>query len=246
MRFSTATALAGVFAVATTSMAVAQNGVITTPINNWSYLRHSSTATEGFLRGQATVIQAAGEASYLNSIAAVNYQEAARRRIENHNLYVQKYFENREANYQFREKYASAPPTKEQWARITDASLPDRLTAEQYDPATGRLVWPHILRGDEYAAFRNRIDELIANRTPDNSGDGSPSQRELSELISGMKILLKNNIDTVTTSQYGSAKWFLLSLEYEAQLPLQAVPVSATTDVSGSEPEPAVDPGTVN
>ncbi len=212
--------------VAASSIANAQQAV-TTPINNWSYQRHASTATEGFLRGHAAVVQAAGQARYLNSVAAVNYQEAARRRIENSNLYVKTYFENKEINRQYREKYAPVPPTKEQWARITAAALPDRLTAEQFDPTTGALIWPHILRTDEYKAFRTRIDELVSNRTPENSGDGSPSQRELAELIDGMKLLLKSNVGTVSTSQYGAAKWFLMSLDYEAQLPMNGIPVAA-------------------
>lgn len=205
------------------SVTLAQTAV-TTPINNWSYQRHSSTATEGFLRGTATVIQATGQKNYLDSIANVNHQEAQRRRIENSNLYVKTYFENKEINRQYRAKYASAPPTKERWARITAAALPDRLTESQYDPTTGKLVWPHILRDEEYTAFRNRIDELFASRSPDSSGDGSPSQREIANLIDGMKMLLKTNIETVSLSQYGNAKMFLLSLDYEAQLPLDNAP----------------------
>lgn len=210
-----------------TSSLTAQNSAVTTPINNWSYQRHASTATEGFLRGNAAVMQAVGQSNYLHSIAAVNYQEARRRAIENNNFYVKSYFENKEINRQYRKKYAAVPPTKEQWARITEAALPDRLTAEQFDPTTGALVWPHILRTDEYKAFRTRIDELIANRTPESSGDGSPSQRELAELIDGMKLLLKANISTVSTSQYGAAKWFLMSLDYEFQLPMSGIPVAA-------------------
>lgn len=218
--------------VASTSIASAQNDLPTPVINNWSYVGHSSTFEEGFLRGTAATIQAVGQASYLNSVAAINIQEANRRRIENQNLYVRKVLENRELNAQYRARYASVAPTKEEWQRVTEAALPDRLTAEQYDPATGRLVWPHILRTEEYKPFRERIDQLFGSRTPDNSGNGSPSQRELASLIDGMKILLKNNIDNVSSSQYAATKWFLLSLDYEAQLPLQSIPV--VTDVGAN------------
>lgn len=230
MRLTTASPLGIVFSLVVTCSAWAQQDIGVAPIYNWSYVGHSSTAGEGYLRGAASVIQSAGQANYLNSVAAVNFQEANRRRIENHHVYVRNYFENKEINRQYRLKYASSPPTKEQWAEVTQAALPDRLTPEQYDAATGKLVWPHILRTDEYAAFRERIDELFASRTPDNSGDGSPSQRELATLIDGMALLLKSNIDSVTASQYGAAKWFLRSLDYEAQLPLQAktLPVSDT------------------
>lgn len=215
--------LALTFAVLTTSVALAQSGgdpVAQVPINNWSYQRHASTAGEGYLRGSAAVIQAAGQQTYLNSLAYVNFHEGNRRRIENGSLYVRRYLENKELIRQYREKYAPVPPTKEQWARITEASLPPRLTAEQFDSATGNLVWPHILRDAQYTAYRERIDQMMATRTPDNSGDGSQSQRQLTQLIDGMLLLLKDNVKNVSTSQYGSAKTFLLSLDYEIMMPL--------------------------
>lgn len=211
------------FCVSTSTFAQGQAGqgqVVTTPINNWSYQHHASTATEGVLNGQARVVQAVGQATYLNSIAAVNQQEAYRRWIENRKLYVKTYYENKEINREYREKYSSKPPTKERWARITASALPDRLSGEQYDAVTGRLVWPHVLRTDEYKAIRDRIDELLVTRTPENSGDGSPFQREIASLVGGMKMLLKDNIDTLSTSQYGNAKGFLESLAYEAELPM--------------------------
>lgn len=204
------------------SWAQAQDGALAVPINNWSYYRHASTFEEGFLRGSAAVITAAGQKNYLDSVAYVNQQEAVRRRIENGGLYVRTYLENKELNRQYRERYKPVPPTKEQWDRITAAALPDRLSSEQFDPTTGQVVWPHILRMEEYTVLRERIDALMAVRTPDNSGDGSPVQRELAQLIDGMKHLLKANIDKVSASQYAAAKWFLISLDYEAQQPLTA------------------------
>ncbi|MCC7334295.1 MAG: hypothetical protein IT422_04340 [Pirellulaceae bacterium] len=216
------------------SLAFAQGGAVTAPpIVNWSYVGHSSTAGEGYLRGSAAVIQSAGQANYLNSIAAVNYQEATRKLIENHDLYVRNAIQSREMVHEFRERYRPSAPTPEEWQRVTEASLPDRLTSDQFDPITGKLIWPHILRTEEYRAFRERVDAIVSNRTPDNSGNGSPSQRELASLIDGMKMLLKSNINTVTLSQYASAKWFLKSVDYEAQFPLQSLP--ATTDVGASE-----------
>ena len=203
------------------------NSVATAPIYNWSYYRHASTPTEGYLRGQASIISSVGQTNYTNSLAAVNFQEAYRRQLENSRLYVQTFFERRELARQYYEKYNPIPPTKEQWARITEASLPDRLTKDQYDPVTGRLVWPHILRTEEYAALRNRVDELMASRSPENSGDGSPSHKELSQLVDALKRLLKDNIDEVTPQQYANAKWFLLSLGYEAELPATGKPAPA-------------------
>ncbi len=221
--------LATLFSLCCGGWALAQGGPVTgpvaPPIVNWSYVGHSSTLQEGYLRGAAAAIQSAGQANYLNSIAAVNLQEAQRQALENQSTYVRNTLQNRELIQQYRERYRPRAPTAEEWKRVTEASLPERLAPDQLDPVTGELVWPHILRTDEYRPFRERIDVLFSNRTPDNSGDGSPAQRELASLIDAMKMLLKSNIKTVTLSQYSGAKWFLKSLDYEAQLPLQGLPV---------------------
>lgn len=213
------------------SLASAQD-TVTTPIQNWSYQRHSSTATEGYLRGAASVVQATGQKNYLDSIALVNFREAQRRAIENNKLYVQSYLDNKEAIRQYRKRYAAVPPTMEAWAAVVENSMPDRMTPEQYNPDTGRLTWPHILRTDEYAAMRDRIDILLLERTPENSGDGSPSQRELATLIDGMKYILRTNLNTVTSSQYVAARSFLESFDYEMKFPMPDI--AAASRATGS------------
>lgn len=197
-----------------------QPPVAIAPINNWNYQDHASTLEQGYLQGVASVYQGAGQAAYMNSLAAVNFQEAYRRQLENNRLYVQVFLERREMVRQYLDKYGNHPPTREQLERVAKNALPDRLTADEYDPSTGKLVWPHILRDDAYTPFRTRIDELMASRTPESSGDGSPWQRELHQLIDGMIRLLKQNIETMTVQQYARAKWFLVSLDYEGTLPL--------------------------
>jgi hypothetical protein len=204
------------------------------PIHNWTYYRHSSTAEEGILRGQAAAVEAMGQANYANSLAAVNYADAYRRQLENSRLYVQTALENRERILSFRERYSPTPLSREVWEQLSQKGLPARLTPDQFD--NGQLVWPHILRMDQYTPLRERIDTLVAMRDPDNSGDGSPMQRELHSLVEAMKMLLKDNIDTVTPSQYGHAKSFLTSLNYEMRHPLHAqVPVQEPAAVG--EPE---------
>lgn len=244
IRFLASAALA--LTAAASSASAQNNGVALAPITNWSYGHHSSTFEEGYMQGAASVLQASGQANYANSLAAVNFQEAYRRQLENSRLYVQVFLERREMVRQYLDRYGDHPPTKEQLERIAKNALPDRLTADEYDLSTGKLVWPHILRDDAYAPFRKKIDELMASRTPENSGDGSPWQRELHQLIDGMKRVLKQNIDTVTAQQYARSKWFLVSLDYEGTLPLsqaKAQPVvageQAAAPAPGNAPEPA-------
>lgn len=206
---------------------------VVTPINNWSYQHHASTAAEGFLNGEARVIEAIGQANYLNSVAAVNFQEAQGKWIDNRKKYVTTYYENKVYSKEMRDRYAKKPPTKEVWDKIVANSLPDQLTPQEYDRGTGKVTWPHILRTNEYDAFRNRIDELMSKRSAENDGDGSPFQREIASLVDAMKMLLKNNINTVTDSQYADAKAFLRSLDYEVKL-MRSSPAASDPSTSAS------------
>lgn len=207
---------------------------ITTPINNWTYQNHASTIGEGYLNGQARMIQAAGQTNYLNSIAAVNYQEARSKWIDNNKKLVTTYYETRIYNKEIKDRYARRTPTREQWDKIISSALPEALTNNQYDRTSGKLTWPHILRTAEYDAFRNRIDELILARSAENDGDGSPFQREVSSLIDAMKMLLRSNMYSVTDNQYADARAYLTSLDYEVKQNRNTVPV--TTDPATTAP----------
>lgn len=226
-------AFAAIVACANTCIVHAQPA-ITAPINNWSYQHHSSTPTEGYLRGAASVVQAAGQKNYMDSMAILNLQESKRRAIENSKLYVKTFIENRDALRDYRKRYAPVPPTKEEWDHIVAISLPDRLTSGQYDPQTGKVVWPHILRMDEYTAVRTRIDQLLKQRSPADSGDGSPTQRELAAMIDVLQLLLKGNVHTLTVGQYGSAQAFLKSLDYEMTFQLDTLVGNANPQSEGN------------
>jgi hypothetical protein len=58
---------------------------------------------------------------------------------------------------------------------------------------------------------------LIATRSPDNSGNGSPFQQEIALLVDGMNRLLKTNQGFLSATQYADAKAFLRSLDYEVK-----------------------------
>src|SRR6187401_2178315 len=89
-----------------------------TPANSYypgGYGDHSSTAEEGILQGWASVLQAQGQANYLNSLAATNFEEARSRYLKNRELATDTYFRNRKLNLAARE-----------------AERPTRLSTEQY------------------------------------------------------------------------------------------------------------------
>jgi hypothetical protein len=204
-----------------------QDIAVAAPIQNWSYQHHSSTLTEGYLRGQAMAISAAGEFNYFTSLAAVNQQEAFRRALENQQLYLKTYIQMKEMRRDYWEKYGPRPPSPEARKRINESRLPDRLSDSQFDRSTGRLYWPHVLRQSAYDSLRERVNELFAARTVDTSGDGSPNEREIAQVVDAMRKLLKTNIDRVTPQQYVNAATFLASVAFEAKQTSAQVPAPA-------------------
>jgi hypothetical protein len=198
----------------------AQGPAIAYPITNWSYQRHSSTATEGALQGQAAVLSSAGQTIYLDSLAAINYAEAFKRAIENSVAVTQAYYDRREIREEYMKKYGPKPFVGEARRKAVEYYQPKRLSASEFDMRTGRILWPHVLRQDQFAAIVTQIDDTFATRTPDNSGDGSPTHRTLLQLCNALNGILRENIAVVTADQYIHTKEFIRSVELEARTPV--------------------------
>ena len=188
---------------------------------------HASTYEEGVLRGWADVRRATGEYNYNTSAALINREEARSRYLDNREKAVLKYFSIKKINKEYRTQERKPRPTQEEYARLAKEAAPDRLSASQYEPALGKLSWPALFDGDVFAAERDLIDRLIAERTIDNSGLGSPSAKAIELLTAQMKSKLKGQVGSLSASEYMNAKNFLASLEYEAQLPLDVRGVAA-------------------
>jgi|694.fasta_scaffold19701_4 hypothetical protein len=183
----------------------------------WGTPWRATTPVESILRGHAALIEAQGQASLYDSLAAKNYQDAYKQSLENQALRTEVYFARKEIAKQYSLKYAEKPRNPEEVKRLAKLTAPKRLSPEQYDPLTAKLQWPHVLRRSEYDAVRQKIDTLMSLRTPEDSGDGSPSHTKIRQCADLMKLLLKENMDTVTPQQFANALAFLVSLEVEAR-----------------------------
>lgn len=229
------------------SVEAQQGPAIAYPVNSWSFTERSSTVDEGFMRGQASIIGAVGELSYMNSLAAINYQEAQRRAIDNSVAYTKAYFERRELREEFVRRYGSKPFVGEARRRMVEYYQPKKLSASQYNHDTGVITWPHILRQPQYAPLKKEIDSIFATRNWENSGSGSPTQLQVAQLVKSLAALLRENLQTMSAEQYVEAQEFLRSVDAEAKLPViqkveqaaapEEFPGVVTTPV---EPKPAV------
>ena len=187
---------------------------------NWSYIHHSSTATEGALRGQAEVISAAAMYRYMDSLAVVNYQEAYRRAIENSHAHVQKYFEERAIVFEYREKYWPKAFVGEPRRRAIERAMPKRLTSSQFNVHNGVLKWPYELNDVRFQDARFVIDRYFARRNDQDRGWGTECEVEVTRLCKAMEKLVFDRSCDLTSDQKLYTSNFLLSVIRESQTPV--------------------------
>ena len=238
LRGALAAAALGIASLSSMSPIKAQGPVIAPPMGGgWNFSdSRSSTLEEGVIKGQAQLTRSYGELFYLNSLAAVNYEQARKQAIENSVAYTKAYMERKEMREEYIKRYQRKPFVGEARERVIDYYRPKKLSASQYDSETGRIVWPHILRQAQYAPVRNEIDAIFANRTLDNSGNGSESQLEVKKLVKTFAALVRENLQAMSADQYIELQNFLRSVDAEAKIAVPATAANANSvDQDGLE-----------
>jgi hypothetical protein len=178
---------------------------------------HASTVEQGVLDGYAAVTSSAGQANYFNSLAAINYQDARSRSIQNNKAYVESYFYMKQANTSARKPLRL---TTEQLTAIAKDAAPDRLSPQDYDSTLGRLHWPAALLTDDFAAERDALESMFRNRSPGDMGAGSTFYADVKQLSSALQAKLGNHIAELDPAQYIAAKKFLQGVTVESTQPL--------------------------
>jgi len=183
------------------------------------YGYHSSTLEEGWLRGLGALTAAQGQANYYNSLASINFEEAYARYVQNRQKATDAYFTMRQANRAARQAERSPRLTTAQYAALAKRDAPQCLREDQYDRALGRLNWPAILIGDEFAAERETLNRAFRNRSPGDVGPSSAFYETVKGLSISLEAKLKNHIDELDPAQYLAAKKFLQGLSCESNQP---------------------------
>ncbi len=184
----------------------------------WGGGYHASTAAEGYASGMGDVIRSAGQARMDSSQAAINYTQAQKQEIENRKQWTQTYFDMRRINREAREAESGPKRTQEDWIRLAQAGMPERLSPSELDSVGGQLTWPILLRKDEYAQDRAVIDKAFTSRatTGTISPDDYASVQRATESIEGR---MKKEIRNVPSIDYTTAKRFLKNLNFESRQP---------------------------
>lgn len=180
----------------------------------YSY-HHASTAAEGYARGMADVVRSAGEYRLRRSEAAINYEQARSKRLDNRLKATNTYFEMRRINKEYRDANRRARLPREDLYRIARENLPDRLSPTQLDPLNGVIFWPPVLLNDPFAAQRKKVEALFAQRAA--SPTGPSSYGDIKEATEVLQNNLKSRIDDYDTREYLDARRFIESLAYEGR-----------------------------
>jgi hypothetical protein len=178
-----------------------------------------STAAGSYLTGMGNAIRAQGQYNLDTSAAAINLEEAARRDIENNKLWTQTYFEKRRINQAYRDSQRRPPAPPETWVRMAQQAAPDRLSPGELDPVTGKIHWPSGLLGPEFAASREKIDVMFADRALAQGAIGVEGHAQIRAAINHMLAELRARISNFPTNIYTNSRRFLNSLLHEANSP---------------------------
>lgn len=187
------------------------------PDTGFGFLHHSSTVAEGRLRGAGALARDVGAANLDHSLAALNYQEAYRRSLENALKYAETYYARRDLWFDYREANRRQPLTMEGYQRLAEAKGASRLPSERFDPETGNIRWPDLLMADVLQPYRERIEQILKTRTITDVGYGSRTNEQVRLLVNDMREVLDRNRRELPTHLYVQATQFLDSVEFESR-----------------------------
>jgi hypothetical protein len=181
---------------------------------------HSSTLEEGLFRGLGDLTRSIGQADYMSSLAGINRQESLSRYLDNKEKYAETYFRMQQINRAAREAQRSQPLSAEQYAKLARQQAPERLSEADYNRVVGRLSWPAVLSGEDFAAERAALDKAFAGRRADDVGVSTAFHGQVRKLTDEMQEKLKDRLDTMSPAEFIAAKKFLGSVARESQLPV--------------------------
>lgn len=180
----------------------------------------ASTFEQGVIEATGNRARSLGEANYYNSLASINGQEAFSRYLTNAERRTETYFRIKQINQAARDAQRDERLTYDQYVALAKKYAPDGLTEYEYDRTLGRLNWPALLKGEEFAPEREALNRTFLVRTPLDAGAASGFYGHVRSLAQSMDAKLKTKLDQVTPAEYIAAQKFIAGLTMESHQPL--------------------------
>jgi hypothetical protein len=171
-------------------------------------------ANAAIINSLANYGKAAAEAGKVN-------QETREKSAHNDLLETRVYYEKRGLYHTYQDAHRPARATAQQYADMARKAGPTRLSADQLWIKPGYLRWPSLLRHTDFAEERGQIDELIAQRSPIDSGAGSENCVQIQSCVDLLRCALVAKVRQYKSSDYLAARRFLENVALEAQNPAE-------------------------
>jgi hypothetical protein len=171
-------------------------------------------------QADATIINAvAGYGKTRAEVAKLN-QDTREKSVQNHLLESKVYYEKRAQYDAHRDAHAPEPATQEEHVARARRSAPPKLSPYELWSQPGVLRWPTLLKGRVYADARAQVDDLLANRTAEDSGAGSQNCVSVQAWLTELKASLVRHVRHYPSGDYLAARKFLEAVGRAAQEPL--------------------------
>lgn len=171
------------------------------------------TVEGSMMQGMASVISAQGNYNLATSAAAVNTTQAIKQDIQNRQDATNAYFAIKETNRAAREAMRSPRLSEEQLVRMAAQAAPKPIDTTEYDPVSGRVLWPKLLQADAFKQQRATVEQLMVKQAQYGKL-GLVEHDQAGSAIEGMSDRLREMINSVSPQDYIEAKNFLKSLMY--------------------------------
>lgn len=206
----------------------------------WAINPYATESPTGImLRGQADIIKAqaavaTAQAAVITNRASTNAAvakaaddlEKVRAMAMDNDLKAAKAYYDRRKMYVDYQSQHAGQRSKSDLARRSKATT-ERASVYEVDPLRGRIFWPSVLKREEFADARAQMDALFAERKARQAGLGSNFCREAKTLTGEMRDQLRDMVDDLSPAEYLTARRFLDTLSFEAQMPPRIEGVAA-------------------
>jgi hypothetical protein len=178
--------------------------------------------------GDAAIITALATYGKSQAEAGKIVQEIREKAAQNDLLETETFYKKRAQNQAYRDSQRAKSKSPGDYAERARRAAPVQLSSYEIDSKSGTLRWPTLFRSAAYDSLRRRIDELLQNRTLDDSGAGSQSCVKTLAVVNALKTTLRDNVRRYAASDYLIGRKFLDAVALEAQRP--AIPAAETVD----------------
>lgn len=175
------------------------------------------TAASSYEHGFADVVRSAGIANLYDSQAALNYEDARSKDLDNRLKATETYFNMRRMNDQYRQAERGTPATAEQLFRWAHRDVPRALNSYEFDPLTSQVNWPLVLRAPGYQDFRDYTEQFFRLRAESPQKVNIANLMRLQEVLENWLYTLKADIKAFKPNDYIRSRKFIESLAAEAE-----------------------------